>query len=89
MIGALLLALVIKPRQYRFDPNPQALVDNYWDSRSCDVLGQTTVNMAEAWSRNQQVHERKAALLGWALKFISSGIAILAFDVFVVRVFDL
>jgi len=89
LVGALLLALVVKPRPYRFDPNPQALVDNYWDSADQQLLGQATVNMAEAWSRNQRVHEKKAALLSWALRFITTGIAILAFDVFVVRVFNL
>ena len=89
LVGALLLALVVAPRQYRFDPNPQALVDNYWDSAEQPLLGQATVNMAQAWIENQRVHEKKAALLSWALRLITTGIAILAFDVFVVRVFNL
>jgi len=89
LIGAFLLALVVKPRLYRFDPDPKALVDRYWDVGNSKIREQVAVNLADAWSENLKVQEKKAALLSWALKFITVGIAILAFDVFVVRVFNL
>lgn len=89
LMGVFLLALVVKPRLYRFDPDPKALVDRYWDTENSKILEQVTVNLADAWSENLKVQEKKAALLSWALKFITAGIAILAFDVFVVRVFNL
>ena len=89
LAGALLLTLVVFPRLYRFDPDPESLAQHYWSAGDAKLLDQVSVNLTSAWKQNFRVHERKANLLKWAIALVVAGMSVLAFDVFVVRLFGL
>lgn len=82
-LGTLISCLA--PRLRRFDPNAAKLITSCWD-RSIDKTRENVVSsLRTAWDANARVHERKANLFAWGLRFAVTGLALLAFDFLVIR----
>ena len=86
LFGALAtLISCLVPRLRRFDPNAAKLITSCWD-RTIDKTRENVVSsLRTAWDANARVHERKTNLFAWALRSAVVGLALLAFDVLVIR----
>jgi len=88
--AALFVALAIlisslAPRLRRFDPSAAKLITSCWHRTIEKTRENVVSSLRTAWDANAKAHERKACLFAWALRFAIVGLAILTFDVLVVR----
>ena len=86
LFGALaILISCLAPRLRRLDPNPAKLITSCWSRTVEKTRENVASSLRTTWKVNSEAHKRKARLFAWALRFAIVGLAILAFDVLVVR----
>ena len=83
--GIVLLVLSMAPKWRRLDPDPEVLVDKYWDLDFETTRRKVTSNLADVWIQNRAVHKRKVRLFESGLWVAVSGLVLLAIDVLTVR----
>jgi len=89
LASACLLMLCVNPTSFRFDPNPKGLVQEYWYKNLDETRHSVAKNLVDAWESNRKIHALKVIRLEWALRLVAAGLFVIAFDVLVVRVFEL
>ena len=83
----ILLMLSIVPRTRRFDPNPAKLFDECWNLDLGTTQKAVTKSLKASWLHNEKAHNKKVAFYEWAMRMAIGGLALLAFDILVVRPF--
>ena len=83
----ILLMLSILPRQCRLDPNPAKLFDECWDRDLEKTQKAVAKSLKASWLHNEKVHSKKVAFYMWAMGLAVGGLALLSFDILVVRPF--
>ena len=79
LLSIFLATIVGWVRQYRSDPNPQALADNYLYEDESKVKLQLIANLLGTWKSNSMQLERNAVLLRSALVAQTAAFIILGF----------
>ena len=83
----ILLMLSILPRARRLDPNPAKLFDECWDLDLEKTQEEVTKSLKASWLHNEKVHSKKVNFYIWAMGLAVGGLALLSFDILVVRPF--
>jgi len=80
------LVLCLGPQSRRLDPHAQKLLDQLWEKRAAEVFDAVATNAKSAWQFNQRAHDVKVFRYAIALWLTLTGMALLAFEVLVIRV---
>lgn len=85
--AVLLLALSMRPKTMRFDPDPAKLRDSCWDLEKDAVSEAVVANLVETWRCNRAAHEAKAKLQHIALWIATAGFVLFTLTILIFRPF--
>jgi hypothetical protein len=64
-ISLFLAILSIKPYEFRMDPKPRGLYEDYMGKKAEDTLEVITVNIIDSFEENEKINHKKAKLLNF------------------------